>query len=281
MLTALSFTKALFCSSPGKCNSCHICSRIDGLQHPDLHLILPEKGTIKTDLIRNVQKELALHPVEAPAKVCIVIDAHQMNQAAANAFLKTLEEPPGRTVIILLSSSPAMLLPTILSRCQKVRFNPLSEEIIINYLTELSISREQASSAAALAGGSMDRALAIAQDGLLTRRKEIIEQVMSLTARQFGVLTAAAEHLGREREQAHEVIEVLTLFYRDVMLFNSGSSGLVNSDLYEFITRTASTLTPRGIMDRLDAVTRAGYSILRNVNPRLTLESLFLTLAIE
>ena len=280
-LTALSLVEALFCGSAEPCGTCPACRKMAGRQHPDLHHRAPEKGVINTERIRKIQKELSLRPVEAPKKACIVSQADRMNQNAANAFLKTLEEPPGSAVLILLSDTPTALLPTILSRCQRLRFNPLSLEIVAGLLIAQGLPAEQAHSAASLAEGSMAKALAISREGFLARRKEIIEQVIGLSPREFGILTATAERLGHEREQAQEVVEVLTLFFRDVMLFRHGSGPLVNADLQGVVARTATALSARGIMERLEAVTRAGRSLLRNVNPRLTLEVLFLALAVE
>jgi DNA polymerase-3 subunit delta' len=280
-LTAFSLVEALFCGSPEPCGTCPACRKMANRQHPDLHLLEPEKGVIKIDQVREIQKELSLRPVEAPKKACIVSQADRMNQNAANAFLKTLEEPPGNAVLILLSDTPTALLPTILSRCHRLRFNPLPLEIMVELLAAQGLPAEQTHSAAALAGGSMEKALSISTEGFLVRRKEIIEQVICLSPRDFGILTATAERLGHERELAQEVVEVLTLFFRDVMLHRHGSGPLVNADLHGVVERTASALSTRGIMERLEAITRAGQSLLRNVNPRLTLEALFLMLALE
>jgi hypothetical protein len=87
--------------------------------------------------------------------------------------------------------------------------------------------------------------------------------------------------LGHEREEAQEVVEVLTLFFRDVLLSRHGACSLVNADLQAFVERTAESLSTRGILERLEAVTGAGRSLLRNVNPRLTLEALFISLALK
>ena len=127
----------------------------------------------------------------------------------------------------------------------------------------------------------MEKALAIALDGSLARRKEIVEQVIVLSPRNFALLTATAERLGRERDEAREVVEVITLFLRDVMLYRYGSGSLVNADMESLVAQTAGALSPRGIRERLEAATRAGQSLLRNINPRLTLEVLFMSLAME
>ena len=280
MLAALSLVEALFCGSSNPCGSCPACRKMVGRHHPDLHLLEPEKGVIKIDRIRDIQKELSLRPVEAPKKVCIVSQAERMNQAAANAFLKTLEEPPGSALIILLSDTPTALLATILSRCQRLRFNPLPLEIVTGLLLAQGVPADQAQSAASLAGGSVAKGMAILQEGFLARRREIVEQVIGLTPRDFALLTTTAERLGHEREQAQEVVEVLTLFFRDVMLSRHGSNPTVNADLLEVVERSASSLSSGGILERLEAVLSAGQSLLRNVNPRLTLEALFMALAV-
>ena len=281
MLTAFSLVEALFCGSPEPCGACHACRKLANRHHPDLHLLEPEKGIIKIDRIREIQRELSLRPVDAPKKACIVSQADRMNQAAANAFLKTLEEPPGNAVLILLSDTPTALLPTILSRCQRLRFNPLSQGVVTGLLSARGVTAEEARSAASLAGGSMEKALAITRQGSLARRREIVEQVIDLTPRNFALLTATAERLGHEREEAQEVVEVLTLFFRDVLLSRHGACSLVNADLQAFVERTAESLSTRGILERLEAVTGAGRSLLRNVNPRLTLEALFISLALK
>jgi DNA polymerase III subunit delta' len=281
MMTALSLVETLFCDSGQTCGTCPSCRKMAGRQHPDLHLLEPEKGVIKIDRIREIQKELSLRPVEAPKKVCIVSQADRMNQAAANAFLKTLEEPPGNALLILLSDTPTALLSTILSRCQRLRFNPLPLAVVTELLLTQGVLAEQAMSAASLAGGSMAKGVAILQEGFLVKRREIVEQVIGLTPRNFALLTTTAEKLGHEREQAQEVVEILTLFYRDVMLCRHGSAPTVNADMLAVVEQTASSLTTGGIMHRLESVLSAGQSLLRNVNPRLTLEALFMALAVE
>ena len=127
----------------------------------------------------------------------------------------------------------------------------------------------------------MERAEAIALDGALDRRKELVEQVIGLSSRNFGLLTATAERLGHERDQAREVVEILTLFYRDVMLCRYGSGSVVNADMTTLVAQAAGSLSPQEILERLDAVLSAGHSLMRNVNPRLTLELLFLDLAVS
>ena len=128
---ALNYAKVLNCMEPvdsDACGHCRSCKKIDGEVHPDVTTLIPENDEIKIDTIRRVEEILSLRPYEGKKKVLIVDDADLMNINAANAFLKTLEEPPQDSMIILLSSSPDRLPDTIRSRCMHVRFNPLPAE---------------------------------------------------------------------------------------------------------------------------------------------------------
>ncbi len=119
----------LFCLEQEKpCQNCKNCNRIEKELHPDVFFVKPEKGTIKIDAIRGLKENLSLKPLESAFKVIVFEEVELLNLAAANALLKTLEEPPANTFFILLSSSPYKLLKTILSRCQKIFFPPLTEE---------------------------------------------------------------------------------------------------------------------------------------------------------
>lgn len=277
-LAALALIQALFCGASDPCGTCPACRKLAKGVHPDLHLLEPEKGVIKIDPVRELQRELSLRPLEAPRKACIITQADTMNPSSANAFLKTLEEPPGSAVIILLTESVATLLPTILSRCQRLRFGTLDQETITELLTQRGIPRDVARVAASRAGGSMEKGLAIAGEDALGKRRDVVEQVLGLTPQDFAALTTTAERLGDDKEQAREVVEVLTSYYRDLLLHCHGSTDVVNGDLMDLINRSTH-LSRRGILERLDSLNRAGYALLRNVNPRLALETLFIALA--
>src|SRR3990172_7806680 len=131
-LAALNFAKVLNCLSPvddqqpDACDACDSCRKIDAGSHPDLVTVSPEKDEIRVDEIRALEDTLSFKPFEGRKKVVIVDDADRMNQSAANAFLKTLEEPPDESLIILVASNPDRLPETIRSRCSRIRFAPLS-----------------------------------------------------------------------------------------------------------------------------------------------------------
>src|SRR5689334_15856643 len=146
--SALALIEALFCGRDEGCGSCPSCRKIAALSHPDLHLVEPEGAFIKIDQVRALQKDLAYRPFEASRKACIIDGADRLNPAAGNALLKTLEEPPGSALIILLTSAVDNVLPTIRSRCQQLSFHGLPESAIAAALGDAGLDGESARVAA-------------------------------------------------------------------------------------------------------------------------------------
>ncbi|WP_243374475.1 DNA polymerase III subunit delta' [Geotalea sp. SG265] len=277
--TALALIEAAFCSTSGGCGLCSSCRKIRSLQHPDMHLIEPDGAFIKIDQIRSLQKELAYRPFEAPKKACIIDGAERLNQAAGNALLKTLEEPSGNALIILITSQPSGVLPTILSRCQRLFFHGLPEEMITSYLVNTGIDGESAHLAASLAGGSMKNALEITKGTVISERKQLLTRLFGLSTGDITPLFQAAEELAAEKEKALETIEVLTSFLRDLLLLGAEGTDIVNTDLLPLLEQLGKGLNRARIMEKIENVASAKTALLRNVNTRLALEVLFMRLA--
>ena len=164
------FAARLLCAAPGAgdaCGTCAHCTRVGAGTHPDLHLVArdPERRDIRIEQVRGLTRWLALQPLMAARKVGVLDDAHCLSEQAQNALLKTLEEPPGATVLVLVASSAALLLPTVRSRCQVVRLEPLPAAEVVRVLEASGVPAEQASQLAPLAEGSPGRALALAGEG--------------------------------------------------------------------------------------------------------------------
>ena len=129
-LTAKAFAKAVNCQEPGvsSCDRCVSCMKIEKDAHPDVHVIDVQEAEIKIEYIRQLQSEISLRPYEAKYKFFIIRNAHNLNIASASAFLKTREEPPLKSLIVLITEKPALLLKTIISRCRVLKFRPLTRE---------------------------------------------------------------------------------------------------------------------------------------------------------
>ena len=128
--TALNFAKALNCKREGidSCDKCSSCLKIDHLNHPDVQIIKPEKDSLKIEQIRNLKREAAYKLYEGKKRVWIIEEANKFTLEAANSALKIIEEPPPDTIFILISETKREILPTILSRCEIIRFSSLSSE---------------------------------------------------------------------------------------------------------------------------------------------------------
>jgi len=276
--TALALVEAVFCNGSDGCGSCPSCRKVAALQHPDLHLLAPDGAFIKIDQVRALQRELSLRPFEAPCKVCIIDDADRFHPAAGNALLKTLEEPPGNALLILISANPDGVLQTIRSRCQAVHFTALAEETVATTLVARGIEAETARLAASLAAGSLGKALELCSVEALGGRSEQIEQLFSLSLQEIGQLFAFSERLSADKEEVQTLLDLLTAFLRDVLIVQAGSDHVVNLDLMELTRREAARQPTSRVMASIGHVAAARHALQRNVNTRLALDTLLMRL---
>lgn len=277
--TAHAFIEAVFCGREEGCGTCSSCRKMAASQHPDLHVIEPDGAFIKIDQIRELQKTLSYRPFEASKKACIIDSAERLNPAAGNALLKTLEEPPGNALLILITSNAGAVLPTIRSRCQVLNFPVLPQASVEEHLLESGIAPETARIAASLAGGSMRKALDTCGEEALIQRVSLFERVAALSLRDIGPLFAAAEELAGEKDKIQDILELLSVFLRDALLSHEGSTDIVNADLMPLIRRESECSSRERIMEKLRHVGDARQALMRNVNARLALEVLFMRLA--
>ena len=277
--TALALVEAVFCNGKDGCGECSSCRKVGGLRHPDLHLVQPDGAFIKIDQIRDLQKELSLRPYEARKKACIIEDAERMNPSAANACLKTLEEPPGEALLILLTSHVDGILPTIRSRCQHLRFPALPMETIEADLRDSGADPEPSRVAAALAGGDLARARELISGDRLQARKLFLERAAHLSQAEIIPLFAAAEEYATDKESALDLVDLLRLFWRDALLARTGCSGITNSDLLSLVNEKAASHSLEEIMEKLDGISMIRRALTRNANPRLSMEVLLMELA--
>lgn len=277
--TAVALIEAIFCNGTDGCGECPSCRKVAGLRHPDLHHLQPDGAFIKIDQIRELQKELSYRPFEAPKKACIIEAADKMNISAANAFLKTLEEPSGNAILILITTHVDAVLPTVLSRCQQLRFPSLPAETIASQLREKGVDEDSARIAAALAEGSAERAQEIVEGDWLQSRKFLLEKIANLSPEEIIPLFAAAEEEAKDKESAIHLVDLLNVFWRDVLLTRTGSTEIVNTDLFPLIRDISDRNSLESVMEKLERISLTRQALKRNVNPRLAAEVLFMGLA--
>lgn len=278
-LMALALARALFCTQGQGCGECAACRKVDHQNHPDLHWLSPDGSQIKIDQVRKIQQELSLRPLEGEYKVCLIDAADSMNPAAANALLKTLEEPAAGTLLILLSARPEFLLDTIRSRCQRLRFNRLPRRQMAEILEHrLELSEQEALVMAALSDGSFKKAFGDRRELYLEQRKKLINALLALSDGAILPLMKLAEELEKDKENIEDILDIFQAFYRDLLLLGQGrpEGELVNIDLRETLFRRAGREQPDVLLRKLAAIDAARFHLQRNVNRQLALESMLM-----
>ncbi len=274
-LMSLALARALLCPNGNGCGDCPSCRKVDHNNHPDLHLLDSDGTSIKIDQVRSLQQQLSLRPLEGIYRICLIDGAEEFNQAAANALLKTLEEPQPNTVIILLSSQPEALLSTIRSRCQRLPFQRLPKQQLASILAErLELSETEAAVLAALSNGSLKKALGQNRELYLQQRRELLRSLLALSAGSAIPTFTLAEQLAGEKEQLNEIIEIFQAFFRDLLLLKHGrpEPELVNLDMKETLYRQLDRESSDSLLQKLDALEAGRYYLKRNVNRQLAME---------
>jgi DNA polymerase-3 subunit delta' len=267
-LTALNFAKALNClgagsgpeSPPDSCDRCESCLKINAGSHPDLLLVSPEDRQIKIDEIRLIDAALSFRPFEGRKKVVIVDDADTMNIASANAFLKTLEEPPEDSVIILISSRPDRLPATIRSRCSRVNFVTLSLGACKQVLRG-KVPDEELDALASLSMGKPGLAL------LSDLREEITWFSGLLKA-----MLDAEKDSWASREEMDRWFEYALTMMRDAAVFRitGEASQLINADLREYTGKLGKYMDLQVIIAMYKELSYVKGLLMFNLNKSIT-----------
>jgi len=286
-MAARALAEALICEqdSDEACGGCVPCTKVSSGAHPDVVFVEPQGAgrLVKIDQVRAVTRTFRFAPFEGRHRVVVFPEADRMNPEAANALLKSLEEPPDRTVLVLVTARAHALLDTIRSRCQQVRFSPLPRELCARILVEQGVDAAEAPVAAALAEGSAGRALELAGAGVLELRRATVEAVSTLSLeRPSGLFELAAEwtagaKAAEARESLAHRLDLLSSWYRDLLLAGVGGEGLVHQDLTDRVA--ASVLAPLDCLRCLDRIQEARASLALNARARLTCERLLVGLA--
>ncbi|MHB1014627.1 MAG: DNA polymerase III subunit delta' [Desulfurivibrionaceae bacterium] len=280
---ARTFAAALNCHKPEgdePCGQCPSCLKFRSGSHPDFIVIEPEGAAIKINQVRELKKALAFPPLEAKIRVALLCDIHTMRREAANSLLKTLEEPPGQTMLILTADEAGIILPTILSRCQTVPFFPLPQTEVAKILAQESgLEPESAATLAAMAEGSLGRARLLLAKDLLGMRSEIVETLLHLepdTPAAIQALTELAESAAKLKEDLGELLELLTTWLHDLLLFGHGAPGkIINHDLYPTFPAACRRWSSHQLSERLRLMDTARKQLARNCNPTAVCEVLF------
>lgn len=319
---ALAFAQALNCEEEGLsgCGKCAGCKMAEGLSHPDIHLVFPVPTTLKPKemselisgyvrdgyreqdfgrknaiisvetILTEVVAKANQRPYIGPWKAFVLADADMMTTEAANTLLKTLEEPPDKTVIVLTTSRPNALPATVISRCQKVPFASLARDTVEEVLLSdprLGFDAKRASAAAALAQGSVGAAVRTDKEGPAVDLKRVADLMVGKRTKDVASLvneaTALAFRLGRTEQQ--RLLDLMLLWYRDVLKLSemggkAAAPHLLYSQHLAELTRQAEAMDAEAVGRLVDKIDDARRAIERYSNPTIVFTSVLLDMAI-
>lgn len=288
-LLAGTLAKFLNCENPVKngdllidcCDSCISCRKIDDFNHPDVHWIQAQKqsGKISIDEIRAMQKEVSLKAYEGRFKIFIIQDAQRITEQAANSLLKTLEEPPPLSLLILISTNMSGLLPTIISRCQIIKFYPLKCESLRKILIEdYGLDADNANFLSIASEGRLGEALRLREEDTLNKKNHIIDQVFRVTLERSGRVnrrTSCVEIFNiKDKKELAMQIKYLLNWFRDILIFKAGisTSNIINADRIERIRARSGAFSFQELEQIISKIDEAYRLIELNVNPKIALE---------
>jgi DNA polymerase III subunit delta' len=281
-LVAVQFSAMLNCPvlQDDPSGSCPVCRRIYEEKHPDFIIEKPLRNMIRIDRVRFIQDFFRFAPVEAFFRIVVVDDAHTMNRAAQNALLKTLEEPPTGRVLILVTSKPFLLLPTVRSRCRRIRFSPIRNDVMFEILQQQGLDRENIPLIDAMSGGSVARALEISESYFLDFRRQMVELLADSQSIGIRRNLELSTEISKDRDRARESIEIALSWVRDLLAVKEGSPGsaVINSDLLDKIVFSAEHLSKEQLFSVYDELVKASELIEAeiNVNRNLVIDVLLL-----
>ncbi|MBW1711065.1 MAG: DNA polymerase III subunit delta' [Deltaproteobacteria bacterium] len=283
---ALALAQAVNCErleSGEPCGICPACDKIGRGIHPDVIEIEPEgrSRVIKIERIREMRTQISFRPFEGRTKVFLVREAQNMHEASANALLKTLEEPPPASLIILTVPEETDLLPTVVSRCLRLSLAPLSRQVIEDWLErERGITGAEAHLLASLSGGCPGRVVDIEAEAVWDQRRETLEKLTQVESRDYTAALDWAESLARDENERVMTFDLLRFWYRDLMILScqGDERHLINSDLLDELKRFKRQRKTSAFSNALNKIDDAEEALGRMARPDLVMENLMLNL---
>ncbi len=314
---ALELAKALFCEKSGACSPepCPNCTRVSKLSHPDLHFIFPAPGKVKDkakekineakraqilksvaanpylraelwanpmisiEKIREIRRKSSYKSFEGLGRIVIIVDAERMSEEAANSVLKILEEPPEKMYLLMISSRPNLLLPTISSRCQLIKFEPLKAAEIEQVLIENhNIEQEKARLTSRVASGSYRRAIELLDENLQEMQNQSLEFFRKSVQSEFTQILYVDEVLKtcqRDLKKIKDLLSLLLIWFRDALVFRETDQPnqelLIYAGAFETLSNFTQKFPDADLQSAVNAIEESLEQMSRNVQINLIL----------
>jgi DNA polymerase-3 subunit delta' len=271
---ARTFAKAVNCllGQDEPCDTCASCAKVDKNEHPDVHIIDRADGeSISIESIRELKKSISLKPYEGRFKVFIINDAHKLGAEAANALLKVLEEPPGDSLIILVSAKSAKLFKTVISRCRTVKFFPLKRAELSTILKkDYFLDGGLAHFLAYSSEGRIGRSLNLKDTDALKQKNKVIDAFLEPRAEPLDALA------NQSRQDIRLYLNLLAGWFRDIYLIKAGApqDELINLDRRDEILKLMNRYSRPELDEIFRLISDSLLNLEQNVNVKLLLSNL-------
>jgi DNA polymerase-3 subunit delta' len=293
---AFSLAKLLLCEHPyfgedhpRPCGSCARCIKFEHQTHPDLEILRPQGAMIKLDQVRYLQKALSFSPLDSQRRVCLILEAQKINLPAANALLKTLEEPPDRNHLILTATSTRTLLPTIVSRCQVIHCEGLPASIIMERIEgERLCPSESAQFLACFSEGSISKARDLLEQDIFPVRERLLEFLKSERKKALSILFILSKQISDSRENILLAVQVIRTFLRDLMMIKDlrksnrkeskehGIQTLFNPDYVSELQAISHLFSFQDLVEYCQWLDKMEWLLDRNISREFLAESIFI-----
>lgn len=282
---ATAFAKTLQCEEGKKasCNHCVSCMQVDSNNHPDIIWVTHEKASIGVDDIRNqLNGDIQIKPYSSRYKIYIVDSAEKLTEAAQNALLKTMEEPPEYAIILLLVRNINRLLSTILSRAVLLNLRPIDKQIIKEFLmTRHHVPDYMARIAADFSGGNVGKAIKYASSEEFEKMKDDMLHILKYVEdMQINEIIAGLKMITANKAAIDDYLDLILLWYRDILMLKATNDPnlLLYKVEYQFIKKQANLRSYDQIENIINSVEKAKLRLRANVNFELTIELMLLTI---
>lgn len=280
------FAMTLQCEKGAKdaCLECHSCKQAMTRNQPDIIYLNPEKDHLISvkDIREQINSDVAIKPYSSKYKIYVINHAERMNEAAQNAILKTIEEPPEYVVIILLTTNAEALLPTIRSRCVMVDIRPVEDALVKSYLMDvLGVDEGKAAICTAFAQGNVGKAARLSgSEDFNQIKSDAVQLLKRIKQIDLYELTAAVKAISEYKLKVDDYFDIMSIWYRDVLVYKAtmDANRLVFQDEIYDIKKQASVSSYEGIEKILQAISTAKTRISSNVNLELALELMLYTM---